>query len=120
MDRQARVAGGAETIEHLAQRRIERERDDVGARHHHVLDPDVVQGEHILEDGALLRGELLARASSSASSMSSRTEAGPRPNSARRRSNSPEGCSREPLAGAVSGAGSPSFRLFHASTTSRA
>ena len=62
IDRQARVAGGAETIEHLAQRRIERERDDVGARHHHVLDPDVVKGENVLEDRALLRRELLARA----------------------------------------------------------
>ena len=62
VDRQARVARGAETIEHLAQRRIERERDDVGARHHHVLDPDVVKGENVLEDRALLRRELLARA----------------------------------------------------------
>ena len=37
------MAGGAETLEHLAERRIERERDDVGARHHHVLDPHVVK-----------------------------------------------------------------------------
>ena len=62
IDRQARVAGGAKTIEHLAQGGIERERDDVGARHHHVLDPHVVQREHVLEDRALLRSELLARA----------------------------------------------------------
>ena len=38
------------------------ERDDVGARHHHVLDPHVVKRENVLEDGALLRRELLARA----------------------------------------------------------
>ena len=56
------MAGGAEAIEHVAKRRIERERDNIGARHHHVLDPDVVKREHVLEDGALLRGELLARA----------------------------------------------------------
>ena len=55
IDRQAGVAGGAKAIEHLAQGRVERKRDDVGARHHHVLDPNVVQREHVLEDGALLR-----------------------------------------------------------------
>ena len=42
-------------VEHLAQGRVERKRDDVGARHHHVGDPDVVQREHVLEDRALLR-----------------------------------------------------------------
>ena len=62
IDRQARVAGGAEAIEHFPQRRVERKRDDVGARHHHVLDPHVVQREHVFEDGALLGSELLARA----------------------------------------------------------
>ena len=62
IDRQARVAGGAKAIKHFAQRGIERKRDDVGARHHHVLDPHVMKREHVLEDGALLRAELLARA----------------------------------------------------------
>ena len=60
--RQARVAGGAKTIEHLPERRIERQGDDVRARHHHVLDPNLVKLENVLEDGALLRRELLDRA----------------------------------------------------------
>ena len=62
IDGQAGMAGVAKAVEHLAQGRVERERDDVRARHHHVLDPDFVQRQHVLEDGALLGRELLARA----------------------------------------------------------
>ncbi len=60
IDRQARMAGGAKTIKHLAQWRIERKRDNVRPRHHHILDPYVMKREHVLEDGPLLRGKLLA------------------------------------------------------------
>ena len=37
-------------------------RVDLGAGHHHILHPDVMKREHVLEDGTLLRGKLLARA----------------------------------------------------------
>ena len=40
------------------ERRIGRDGDDVGARHHHVGDADVVQPEHVLQDRALLRREV--------------------------------------------------------------
>ena len=42
-NRQAGMAGGAEQREQLAQRRVGGNGDDVGARHHHVGDADVVQ-----------------------------------------------------------------------------
>ena len=57
VDRQSRVAGGAKQVQHLPQRGVYRDRDNVGARQHHVGDPDVVQRQHVLEDRALLGRE---------------------------------------------------------------
>ena len=56
------MTGGPEQVQHVAQRRVQRKRDDVGTRHHHVGDLDVVQGQNVLEDRALLRRELGADA----------------------------------------------------------
>ena len=93
---------------------IERQRDDVGARHHHVVDAHVVQREHVLEDRALLRREIgVASRSPRAHPRCRRAPSRRRGRTApRSRSNSPEGCSREPFAGGVSGARSPSFVSF--------
>ena len=57
INRQARVPGGAEQVQHFPQRRVERERDDVGARDHDIGDPDIVQGQNVLEDRAFLGRE---------------------------------------------------------------
>ena len=35
--------------------------DDVGARHHHVLDREVAEAEDVAEHGALLRAERIRR-----------------------------------------------------------
>ena len=58
---QARVAGGAEDAQHLAQRRVDIDRDDIGARQHHVLDPELVQAEHVFQHDAFLRREIARR-----------------------------------------------------------
>ena len=112
VDRQARMAGGRGTVEHLAQGRVERKRDDVGARHHHVRDPHVVKREHVLEDRALLRGELLARALLDrvldvvAHGRGRQAEQRPQP------LEQAEPCSRDPLTDGVS-AGPASFVTGH-------
>ena len=58
VDRKSRVAGRPEQVQDLPQTRVERNRDDVGARQHDVGHPHVVQRQHVLQDGALLRREL--------------------------------------------------------------
>ena len=58
VDRQARMAGGAEEGEQFAERRLDADRDDVGARHHHVGDAHLVQRQHVLEDRPFLRREV--------------------------------------------------------------
>ncbi len=62
VNRQPRVSGGAEQVQHVAQGRVEGERDDVGARHHDVRDPHVMQRQNVLEDRAFLGRELRTRA----------------------------------------------------------
>ena len=58
VDRQARVACGAEDPQEVAQRGLDRHRDDVGARHHDVVDPMGAQAEHVLEHRPFLGREL--------------------------------------------------------------
>ncbi len=55
MHRQARMAGRAKRPQHVDEAAIERNGDDVGARNHDVLDLNLMQGENILQHGALLR-----------------------------------------------------------------
>ena len=57
--RQARVSGGAEKLEQFAERRLERHRHDIDPRHHHVVDADAVEAEHVLQHRPLLRREVL-------------------------------------------------------------
>ena len=52
------MAGGAEQVEQFAERRVGRDRDDVGARHHDVVDADAVEAEHVLEHRPLLGREV--------------------------------------------------------------
>ena len=53
------MAGGPERRQHRRERGVDRHADDIGARHHHVADPDFMQSEHILEHGPLLRTEIV-------------------------------------------------------------
>ena len=62
VDRQARMACGAEQAEQVAERRLERNRDDIGARDHHVVDPQAVEPEDVLEHRPLVRRERRVRA----------------------------------------------------------
>ena len=55
MHRQARMAGRAKGPQHVDEAAIERDGDDVGARNHDVLDLNLMQGEDVLQHGALLR-----------------------------------------------------------------
>ncbi len=52
------MAGGAEQSQHLDEAAVQRDGDDVGARNHDVLDLHLVQAEHILQHGALLRRDV--------------------------------------------------------------
>jgi len=54
IDRQARMAGGAEQGQEVAKTRVGRNSDDVRARDHHVVDPDSVEAEHVFEHRPLL------------------------------------------------------------------
>lgn len=58
IDRQARMPGGAEQRQQVAERRIRRDRDDVGARHHDVGDAALAQAQHVREHRPLLRGQV--------------------------------------------------------------
>ena len=58
VDRQAGMAGRAEQAQQLAQVRVGGHGHDVGAGHHHVLHPDAVEGEHVLEHRPLLGREI--------------------------------------------------------------
>ena len=51
------MAGLADHAQDLAQRHVGADRDDVGARHHDVLDAQVVQAEDVAHHGALLGRE---------------------------------------------------------------
>ena len=57
VDDEARMAGALEHLDQVAQRNVLLHRDDVGARHHHVIDPAPAQRQDIGEHGALLRRE---------------------------------------------------------------
>ncbi len=54
---QARMPGILEHLHQLAERDVLLNRDDVGARHHHVVDPPFAQPKNILEHGAFFRRE---------------------------------------------------------------
>ena len=58
IDRQARMAGGAEQVEQVAQRRVGRHRHDIGPRHHGVVDADAVEAEHVLQHRPFLGREI--------------------------------------------------------------
>jgi hypothetical protein len=55
---QARVAGGAKQRQHFAERSVDPQSNNVGARHHHILDPHIVQAENIGQNSPFLRGEI--------------------------------------------------------------
>ena len=58
VDREARMAGGAEQVEQFAERRIGRHGHDVGPRHHGVVDADAVETEHVLQHRPFLGREI--------------------------------------------------------------
>ena len=58
VDRQARVAGGAEGAPELAEAPFDRDGDDVGAGHHDVVDADAVEAEHVLQHRPFLGREV--------------------------------------------------------------
>ena len=102
MHRQARMSRGAEQDQHVREARIGVDRDDVGARHHDVVDPQLVQAEDVLEHrrAPASRSRSSRSSSSSASWMSSRIEAPARPNMPRSRSKRPtRAARRSPPAG---------------------
>ena len=57
VDDEARVAGALEHLDQLAERNVLLHRDDVGARHHHVVHPAPAQREDVGEHHAFLRRE---------------------------------------------------------------
>ena len=61
MHRQARVTGRAENAQQIAQRNIEIDGDNIGARHHHVIDAAAAQGQHVFEHFLFARREVIAR-----------------------------------------------------------
>lgn len=60
MHGQARMAGCAEGRENVAERGVERDRDDVRARHHDVGDAQFVQAEHVGQERAFFLREVAA------------------------------------------------------------
>ena len=54
IDRQSGVAGRAKDGENFVQCCVDADGDDVGARHHDVVDAQFVQRQHVLEQQALL------------------------------------------------------------------
>jgi hypothetical protein len=58
VDGQARMAGGAEESRAGRPGWCRRNRHDVGPGHHHVLDPDAVEAEHVLEHRPFLGREV--------------------------------------------------------------
>ena len=61
VNRKARMGGGAKQLQGFAQRRIERNGDDVGARDHCVVDAHVVQAEHVFQQRAFMRRHIARR-----------------------------------------------------------
>ena len=59
VDGQAGMAGGAEEVEQVAETGLDGDGDDVGARHHHVVHPDAVEAEDVLQHRPFLRREVL-------------------------------------------------------------
>ena len=57
VDDEARMGGVLEDVEEVAEGDVLLDRDDVGARHHDVVDPALAQAQDILEHPALVRRE---------------------------------------------------------------
>ena len=57
VDDEPRMAGALEHLHQFAERDVLLHRDDVGARHHDVVDPALAQRQDVLEHGALFRRE---------------------------------------------------------------
>ena len=72
VDDEARMRGGLEHLDELAERDVLLHRDDVGARHHDVLDPPLAQAQDVFEHRALVGRE--AGPTASPSSTTSRSE----------------------------------------------
>ena len=122
VDRQARMAGGAKAGSSTSRKGVSSASAMMSARGTITSATRTsCSAEHILEDGALLRRELRrSRSRRSRPRCRRATEAGARPNSARRRSNRPEGCSRGRDAGRRSGTRLVVVRFAHPSTTASA
>ena len=57
VDHEARMRRAFEQAHEFAERNIPLDRDDVGAMHHHVGDPPLVQAEDVAQHGALDGGK---------------------------------------------------------------
>ena len=60
INRQPRMAGRAKQRQNLMQRCVGGDGDDVGPGDHDVGDADIVQSQHVLENGPFLRREVVA------------------------------------------------------------
>ena len=58
MDRQARMAGCPEDAQQFPQCCVHRNRDNIGARHHHVINAAATQGQHVFEHFLFARGKI--------------------------------------------------------------
>ena len=58
IDHEPRMTRALKYLQEFAERDLVRHRDNVGARHHHVLDALFAQPENILEQRSLGQGEI--------------------------------------------------------------